>query len=120
MGNRIYGCDDCQLVCPWNRFAQTARLPDFGVRNGLDSAKLVELFAWREADFNERLAGSPIRRIGHVRWLRNIAVALGNAPASAEVLSALHTQLNHPDALVREHVVWALERQQANQAGRGD
>jgi epoxyqueuosine reductase len=112
LGNRIYGCDDCQLVCPWNRFAQTAELPDFEVRNGLDSARLVELFAWSETDFNERLAGSPIRRIGHERWLRNIAVALGNAPPSAEIQIVLSTQANHPSELVREHVVWALSRQQ--------
>ncbi|HQT32071.1 MAG TPA: tRNA epoxyqueuosine(34) reductase QueG [Thiobacillus sp.] len=111
MGNRIYGCDDCQLVCPWNRFAQTAALPDFEVRNGLDSARLLDLFAWSEADFNERLAGSPIRRIGHERWLRNIAVALGNAPSSPAIQTVLGTQLNHPSALVREHVAWALSRQ---------
>ena len=112
LGNRIYGCDDCQLVCPWNRFAQTASVPDFAVRNGLDSAGLVELFAWSEADFNERLAGSAIRRIGHQRWLRNIAVALGNAPASVERDAALSTQLNHPSEMVREHVAWAQSRQQ--------
>jgi epoxyqueuosine reductase len=112
LGNRIYGCDDCQLACPWNRFAQTAALPDFGVRNGLDSARLVELFAWSETDFNERLAGSPIRRIGHERWLRNIAVALGNAPPTSAIQAALGTRLDHPSELVREHVAWALERQQ--------
>jgi epoxyqueuosine reductase len=112
LGNRIYGCDDCQLVCPWNRFAQTASLPDFGVRNGLDGAQLVDLFAWSEADFNERLAGSPIRRIGHQRWLRNIAVALGNAPSSAVVETALGTHLNHPSGMVREHVAWALALEQ--------
>jgi len=111
MGNRIYGCDDCQLVCPWNRFAQTATLPDFVVRNGLDSPRLLDLFAWSEADFNERLAGSPIRRIGHERWLRNIAVALGNAPSSPDIEAALGAQLNHPSALVREHAAWALARQ---------
>jgi epoxyqueuosine reductase len=112
MGNRIYGCDDCQLVCPWNRFAQPTTLADFEVRNGLDSARLLELFAWSEADFSARLAGSPIRRIGHERWLRNIAVALGNAPASAEIQAALGGQSNHPSAVVREHVAWALQRQQ--------
>ncbi len=111
IGNRIYGCDDCQLVCPWNRFAQTTALPDFVVRNSLDSVRLVELFAWSETDFNERLAGSPIRRIGHERWLRNIAVALGNAPPSPEIQAALGARADHPSALVREHVAWALERQ---------
>jgi len=112
LGNRIYGCDDCQLVCPWNRFAQKATLPDFGVRNGLDSTRLADLFAWSEVDFNERLAGSPIRRIGHERWLRNIAVALGNAPSSPETQAALNARGDHPSVLVREHVAWALQRQQ--------
>ena len=108
IGNRIYGCDDCQLVCPWNKFAHKATVPDFEPRNGLDSAALIELLAWTEADFNERLQGSPIRRIGHVRWLRNIAVALGNAPATQATLQALSSRSGHPDPLVREHVAWAL------------
>jgi epoxyqueuosine reductase len=118
MGNRIYGCDDCQLVCPWNRFAPVTREADFAPRHGLDSATLVELFAWSESDFNARLAGSPIRRIGHERWLRNIAVALGNAlsalenaPATPEIVAALTARQDHPSALVREHVTWALQRQ---------
>ncbi len=107
IGNRIYGCDDCQLCCPWNDFAQLGD-PDFAVRNGLDATPLAELFAWSEQEFETRLAGSPIRRIGHERWLRNIAVALGNAPHSPTTLAALSARQNDPSALVREHVNWAL------------
>ena len=110
MGNRIYGCDDCQVVCPWNKYAKIAAEPDFAVRNGLDDARLVDLFAWSEDEFNARFEGSAIRRIGHERWLRNIAVALGNAPASAAVVGALQARRDHPSALVREHVAWALRR----------
>ena len=108
IGNRVYGCDDCQLVCPWNKFARTAGLTDFDVRNGLDCATLIELFAWDEAQFNDRHAGSAIRRIGHERWLRNIAVALGNAATSREVIDALQVHSDHPSELVREHVAWAI------------
>lgn len=107
IGNRIYGCDDCQLCCPWNRFAQLGD-PDFAVRNQLDSTPLVDLFAWSEGEFEHRLAGSPIRRIGHERWLRNIAVAIGNAPGTETTRSALASRLDHPSPLVREHVSWAL------------
>ena len=107
IGNRIYGCDDCQLCCPWNCYAQIGD-PAFAVRHGLDSTPLTELFCWTEAEFESRLAGSAIRRIGYERWLRNIAVALGNAPASAATRSALDARLDHPSALVREHVSWAL------------
>ena len=110
MGNRIYGCDDCQVVCPWNKYAKVATTPDFAVRNGLDAPSLVELFAWTEDEFNQRMEGSPIRRIGHERWLRNIAVALGNAPSSPGVVAALAFRRNHPSPLVREHVEWALGR----------
>ena len=110
IGNRVYGCDDCQLVCPWNRYARVSDEPDFRVRNGLDRAELVNLIAWSEPEFHERLAGSAIRRIGHERWLRNLAVGLGNAPASEEVVEALRSRLDHPSALVREHVTWALSR----------
>lgn len=117
MGNRVYGCDDCQLACPWNKFAHRATLPDFDVRNGLDSPGMVELFEWTEAEFNQRLEGSPIRRIGHERWLRNLAVGLGNSlraasasdPALAgRIRAALHARRDSATPLVREHIDWAL------------
>ncbi|MBN8456145.1 tRNA epoxyqueuosine(34) reductase QueG [Accumulibacter sp.] len=110
IGNRIYGCDDCQLCCPWNRFAHLGDA-DFAVRNGLDATPLATLFAWTESEFDSRLAGSAIRRIGHERWLRNLAVALGNSRRGTPgVVTALHSRLDHPSALVREHVGWALAR----------
>ena len=115
IGNRVYGCDDCQLACPWNRFAQPSAESDFSVRNGLDSAALVDLFAWSEAEFHERLAGSAIHRIGYERWLRNLAVGMGNALRSLgdgerarAIEEALESRRDHPSALVREHVLWAL------------
>ena len=110
IGNRIYGCDDCQLTCPWNRFAQKTIEPDFAVRNGLDNVALAELFAWDEAAFLSKFAGSAIFRIGYELWLRNIAVALGNAPNAHSVIAALQARAHHPSVLVREHVVWALQR----------
>lgn len=120
MGNRIYGCDDCQLACPWNKFARRSPVPDFDPREGLTGASLVELFGWGEAEFLRRTEGSPIRRIGHERWLRNIAVALGNAlradapaPARRAWREALQARAGHPSELVREHVAWALSQQPA-------
>jgi epoxyqueuosine reductase len=115
MGNRIYGCDDCQLVCPWNKFAQLTAEPDFRERHGLGGSSLAELFAWDEATFLSKTEGSAIRRIGHERWLRNVAVALGNAPSTPAVLAALAGRADDPSPLVREHVAWALARH----AGRG-
>ena len=116
LANRIYGCDDCQLVCPWNKFAQPAVLPDFAPRAGLVGQPLAALFAWSEEEFLRFTEGSPIRRIGHERWLRNIAVALGNALRAADdpaVRAALQSRRDHPSALVREHVEWALEQRAA-------
>ncbi len=111
LGNRIYGCDDCQLVCPWNKFAQRSTLPDFDLREGLSGQALLALFDWTEAEFLQRTEGSPIRRIGHERWQRNLAVALGNAlRQDANLLGSLRQRADHPSDLVREHLAWALEQ----------
>jgi epoxyqueuosine reductase len=113
IGNRIFGCDDCQLFCPWNKFARPTRAGDFAVRHGLDSAGLIQLFAWSESEWQERTAGSALRRAGYEGWLRNIAVALGNAPADARIVAALEARRADASAIVREHVEWALARQRA-------
>ncbi|HTX24270.1 MAG TPA: tRNA epoxyqueuosine(34) reductase QueG [Steroidobacteraceae bacterium] len=113
IGNRIYGCDDCQLVCPWNKFAHAASHPDFKVRHDLDAPQLTELFAWTAQDFDERMRGSAIYRIGYERWLRNIAVALGNGPSSPRVIASLERRRADASPLVREHIEWALARHHA-------
>lgn len=111
MGNRIFGCDDCQLICPWNKFAVGSQEQDFTPRHALDDSRLVELFEWSEEEFLKRTEGSAIRRTGHAGWLRNIAVALGNAPWSPDIVKALEARQRHPDEMVREHVLWALAEQ---------
>jgi len=110
IGNRIYGCDDCQLVCPWNRFARPTTEPDFAPRHDLDAPELIRLFSWTEEEFMKYTEGSAIRRIGYECWLRNIAVALGNAPTSGAIVNALRIRSDYPSELVREHVRWALAR----------
>jgi epoxyqueuosine reductase len=111
IGNRIFGCDDCQLVCPWNRHAQLSSEKDFAPRHELDRATLLELFGWHEADYLARTEGMALRRLGYRNWLRNIAVALGNAPKSQDVIAALRERADDADPVVREHVQWALAEQ---------
>lgn len=121
IGNRIFGCDDCQLVCPWNKFAKRTDEPDFRARNRLDTATLSDLFAWTAEEFLARTEGSAIRRSGHARWLRNIAIALGNAPSTPSVLAALQSRQHTEDAMVREHVEWAMSQHAArNTSGRAN
>ena len=113
MGNRVFGCDDCQIRCPWNRFASFSKEADFTPRHNLQDSSLVSLFMWSNEEFLKNTEGSPIRRIGHERWLRNLAVGLGNASASNHILEALRLRKDHPSLLVREHVNWAIKEQRA-------
>ena len=115
IGNRIYGCDDCQLFCPWNKFARVSAEPDFAARHGLDDTALTDLFAWSETEWLERTAGSAIRRIGYESWQRNIAVALGNCRTTPAVIAALRQQLDNPSEIVREHVRWSLDQHEENE-----
>ena len=112
IGNRVFGCDDCQLICPWNRFARPTEQADFAERHGLGNAQLVDLFLWDESTYLQRTEGSPLRRIGYEGWLRNLAVGLGNGTPNAAALSALQQRLDFPSELVREHVQWALNQLQ--------
>lgn len=112
IGNRVFGCDDCQLICPWNKFTHLSKETDFAPRHGLDNSSLATLFSWTEQEFLDRTAGSAIRRTGYEGWLRNIAVGLGNAPSTIPVIEALKSRVNHESPLVREHVQWALHQHQ--------
>lgn len=116
IGNRIYGCDDCQLFCPWNKFAKPTAETDFAPRHGLDDVELSELFSWNKATWLEKTEGSAIRRIGHERWLRNVAVALGNAKTTPKILAALQSRLEDDSPLIVEHVQWAIDQHDSNSA----